>query len=239
MHECKVQANCDPTQKILKSFYLMRCRELTKGYGLPEKYFSPKVRCPHCFVDWEKGTEVKVEHIRLSHRQKRRIKQYKLNKSNKDFVQKKRDLLKSNKIEQICEFCKNAISTITPKPLKFKETAISSTDNRQKKYQVNNKSNTSKVKENLTNNSNKIIKPNLGKSSGINVYSKSKDAFSLGNKNNTLQGVIKPQKVVKNNKKKKDKFAGLCQQAVLAAAKLKEEKRIENKLNLFLKPSST
>lgn len=82
----------------------------------------------------------------------------------------------------------------------------------------------------------------------VDVYSKTKDIFSLTNKNNTIQGVVKENKVIKNNKKKKDKFAGLCQQAVLASAKLKQEKekqdkekqdkKIQNKLNLFLKPSS-
>lgn len=73
----------------------------------------------------------------------------------------------------------------------------------------------------------------------INVYANSKDIFSLKNKDNTLLNKVnQAPKIIKNNKKKKDKFAGLCQQAVIATAKLKEEQKKQNKLNLFLKPSS-
>lgn len=70
------------------------------------------------------------------------------------------------------------------------------------------------------------------------VYRKSKTAFSLKEKRNTLQSTIKvaPSKVIKNNKKKKDKFAGLCKNAVVAVEQLKKEK--ESKLSLFLKPTS-
>lgn len=68
------------------------------------------------------------------------------------------------------------------------------------------------------------------------VYRKSNVAFSLKEKINTLQSGINvpPPKVIKNNKKKKDKLAGLCKNAVVAVAQLKKEK--ESKLNLFLKP---
>lgn len=79
------------------------------------------------------------------------------------------------------------------------------------------------------------------------MYYDSKAAFSL-TKQNTLPSLIKDSpKIIKNNKRKKDKFAGLCQAAVIASAKLKEEKERQstnneqqkpNKLSLFLKPSS-
>ncbi|CAG9794788.1 unnamed protein product [Diatraea saccharalis] len=239
------QAECNPTQKTLKSFYLMRCRELTKGFGLPEKYFSSKVRCPRCFVDWEKGTEVKIQQIKLSKKQRRRIRQYKTNKSNNNYVEERRQLLFSNKIEQMCKFCKNSSIIISPKPAKQEASkVVFSSENRQNKAlsvegnevtKINNKKN-GKKNNNVCTIPKKI--QSSTESPEVNVYSKSKDAFSLSNKNNTLKGVVKPEKNVKNNKKKKDKFAGLCQQAVLASAKLKEEKLKQNKLNLFLKPSS-
>lgn len=71
----------------------------------------------------------------------------------------------------------------------------------------------------------------------INVYANALDVFSLQNKNNSLATKEKP-KVINNNKKKKDKFAGLCQKAVLASAKLKGKQEKKDKLSLFLKPSS-
>lgn len=74
----------------------------------------------------------------------------------------------------------------------------------------------------------------------INVYSATKEIFSFNNKKNTITNTQKDiPKLIKNSKKKKDKFAGLCQKAVLATAKLKEMKDKQNKLNLFLKPSSS
>lgn len=73
-------------------------------------------------------------------------------------------------------------------------------------------------------------------SNNIDVYSKSKEVFLLSNKNNNIvKGV---SKIIKNNKRKKDKYAGLCKAAVLASAHIKQMKQVEtNKLNLFLKPS--
>lgn len=95
-----------------------------------------------------------------------------------------------------------------------------------------------KVKYDIKKVNSKITKEIQKKTTGVNVYSNTKDVFSLSNKNNMLSNAVKEQKVIKNNKKKKDKFAGLCQQAVLASAKLKEDKDKQNKLKLFLKPSS-
>lgn len=80
-----------------------------------------------------------------------------------------------------------------------------------------------------------IVKPEVKKKE-INVYANSLDVFSIQNKNNELKTKEKP-KVINNNKRKKDKFAGLCQKAVLASAKIKERKDKQNKINLFLKPS--
>lgn len=74
----------------------------------------------------------------------------------------------------------------------------------------------------------------------VNVYASAADVFSLKNKSNTLYTTtIEKPKVIQNNKKKKDKFAGLCQKAVLASAKLNVKKTEQNKLNLFLKPSQS
>ncbi|CAH2236001.1 jg3134 [Pararge aegeria aegeria] len=74
----------------------------------------------------------------------------------------------------------------------------------------------------------------------LNVYCETKEAFSLSKQNNTLPRLIKETpKIIKNSKKKKDKFAGLCRTAVTAALKLKQDKDKQNKLNLFLKPSTS
>lgn len=77
----------------------------------------------------------------------------------------------------------------------------------------------------------------IAKKPEVNVYSATKEIFSLNNKKNTITQKDTP-KVIKNCKKKKDKFAGLCQKAVLSTVRLKEKKDKQNKLNLFLKPSS-
>ncbi|KAL0811387.1 hypothetical protein ABMA28_009796 [Loxostege sticticalis] len=233
------QTQNDQTKTLLRSYYLMRCRELSKEHGLPAKYFSSKVRCSKCFIEWKRDTETKVRPIKLSKRQRRRIKHYKINDKNKEYVKSKQQVLNSNELEQICAFCKN--STVTPilKPTKpkteEKPIVITPKITQQKTPIIINKSDTKKQKVSA-------------KKVEVDVYSKTKDIFSLTNKNNTIQGVVKENKVIKNNKKKKDKFAGLCQQAVLASAKLKQEKekqdkekqdkKNQNKLNLFLKPSS-
>lgn len=90
----------------------------------------------------------------------------------------------------------------------------------------------------------KVTSAKPEKNNLVNLYTNAFDVFSLKNEKNTLSSAIKvPPKVIKNNKKRKDKFAGLCQKAVLASVKLKEEKtkqnpqQLQNKLNLFLKPS--
>lgn len=71
----------------------------------------------------------------------------------------------------------------------------------------------------------------------LNVYTNISEVFSMKNENNKVTPDLVPVKI-KNNKKKKDRFAGLCQIAVLDAAKRKKEDEKKNKLNLFLKPSS-
>lgn len=84
-----------------------------------------------------------------------------------------------------------------------------------------------------------INKNKVAKRPEINVYSQSREVFSLSNKSNTLTSTVDvPQKVIVN-KRKRDKFAGLCKEAVLASKKFKESNELKNnnKLNLFLKPS--
>lgn len=134
--------------------------------------------------------------------------------------------------KQTCSFCSH--STITPllKPSKPK-----SNDTSLKHAKQNETAKETLIKMSVEK---KKAKPIPTKHVEVNVYSKAKDVFSLSNKNNMLPSMVKEQKVIKNNKKKKDKFAGLCQQAVLASAKLKQEKDTlkQNKLNLFLKPST-
>ncbi|CAB3227213.1 unnamed protein product [Arctia plantaginis] len=213
----------------LKSYYLMRCKDITRGYGLPDKHFSSKKRCPNCCIEWTNRTEIKVRSIKLSRRQKQRLKSRKVTHNKKECIRRRKDLLNSNELEQICSFCKK--STITPilKPLKQKpnlsieekKIVPVETTNTTNKHKINNKKDKSKAKK------------------AVNVYASALDVFSLKNKSNTLSSTIteKP-KVIQNNKKKKDKFAGLCQKAVLASAKLKEKKSQQNKLSLFLKPSN-
>lgn len=94
-------------------------------------------------------------------------------------------------------------------------------------------------------NTSKIIKeiasPKMGKvkTDEVNVYNTTKEIFTLNNKDNVLKSTVKDTpKVIKNNKKKKDKYAGLCKEAVLASAKLLKQTTSKNKLDLFLKPSS-
>lgn len=95
------------------------------------------------------------------------------------------------------------------------------------------------------NNKKTNVKQEIKKKDSVkNLYTNAFDVFSLKNDNNTILSTIKePPKVIKNNKKRKDKFAGLCQKAVIASAKLKKQKEKktsllpQNKLNLFLKPS--
>ncbi|KAF9418060.1 hypothetical protein HW555_005044 [Spodoptera exigua] len=189
----------------------MRCKEITRGYGLPDKYFATKIRCPKCCLEWN-NSEVKVCPILLSKRQKKRLKSRK---------------------EQICTFCKKSTFITSMKPQKeVTESENTKVDNTSKIKQ----NETPKTKSNSQKQNSKISKPDKKKE--INVYTSALDVFSLKNKNNNLV-TKEPPKVIKNNKKRKDKFAGLCQQAVLASAKLKsKEETKKSVLSLFLKPSS-
>ncbi|XP_068625526.1 uncharacterized protein [Battus philenor] len=207
--------------QYLRSYYLMRCVDITRGYGLPQQQFSVKNRCSHCCLEWTNKIGINVKPLKLSKRQRKRIKQKKRNS----------DLLHSNKLEQICSFCKNSNVMQILKP----------------------KEEHRKIKNDVKNTKITLPKMNLVKKEELepiqknikefNVYSQSKDVFSLSNKKNVLPNTIKRvPKIVKNDRKKKDKFAGLCRQAVLAAAKLKAEKKTKkskpDKLSLFLKPCS-
>lgn len=128
--------------------------------------------------------------------------------------------------EQICLFCKHTTIRTVLKP-KFNDKVLKKVETstiKSKKLNVIEKKEDQKAIE---------------KSQILNAYVKSKDVFSLSNKHNTLANTIKEQpKIIKNNKKKKDKFAGLCQKAVLASAKLKAEKEKPSNISLFLKPCS-
>lgn len=140
--------------------------------------------------------------------------------------------------EKICTFCKR--STVTPalKPEKIRRECQrnivvqhTKPETEVKKMQVSD----SKIKENAK----KLDQKNSKINTETNIYSVTQHAFSLQNKKNTIASQKKePSKIIKNSKKKKDKFAGLCQKAVLASAKLKQATEKQNKLNLFLKPSS-
>lgn len=133
---------------------------------------------------------------------------------------------------QICTFCKNSIISSAMKPQKelIQSTTYGQNDNPKNIEKENTKQSNLKKQD--------IKKPKAGiKKKEINVYASALDIFSLQNKNNSLATKEKP-KVISNNKKKKDKFAGLCQKAVLASAKLKAKEVKKDKLSLFLKPSS-
>lgn len=133
-----------------------------------------------------------------------------------------------------------------PKPVKEypKKGTTSSTNTKtasiNKKQPLAKETNTERTKS-ICDAKNKKVESIKKNSSSTNVYSNTFDVFSLKNKQNTLASTIKePAKIIKNNKRKKDKFAGLCQKAVLASAKIKQDKgqdKKQNKLSLFLKPS--
>ncbi|CAH0697115.1 unnamed protein product [Spodoptera exigua] len=222
----------DEPKSLLESYYLMRCKEITRGYGLPDKYFATKIRCPKCCLEWN-NSEVKVCPILLSKRQKKRLKSRKVKESKKECIRRKQNLVNCNKIEQICTFCKKSTFITSMKPQKeVTESENTKVDNTSKIKQ----NETPKTKSNSPKQTSKISKPDKKKE--INVYTSALDVFSLKNKNNNLV-TKEPPKVIKNNKKRKDKFAGLCQQAVLASAKLKsKEETKKSVLSLFLKPSS-
>ncbi|OWR50600.1 uncharacterized protein LOC116774649 [Danaus plexippus] len=200
------------TQQILKSYYMLKCQETTGGFGLPKKYFSRDTRCPRCGIEWDRDTETKLTTIRLTKKQRRRIRSKKkiVNARNKEY------LFHSNKLEQICSFCGHNMKTYITKPEKSKI----------KLPEVE-----TPVEVEATTNIMKGTKKISKTQHQANVYCQSKNAFNLKRNENNLATTMKPQpKVIKNNKKKKDKYAGLCKMAVAAAAKQKL-----NKLELFLK----
>ncbi|KAG6461064.1 hypothetical protein O3G_MSEX012410 [Manduca sexta] len=222
------------SHNLLRSYYLMRCRTITHGYGLPQKQFSHKARCPRCCLERSAKDDIKVRPIKLSKRQKKRIKSAKSTTTKQKRIERRKALLCSNELEQICSFCKNKTKTPILKPKK---------ESLKRKYQQSesNEPVTKKAKLNPNETVKNLQKANTKTKPQINLYTSAFDIFALNNKKNILPNTVKQApKVIKNNKKKKDKFAGLCKQAVLASAKLKDNKQKtgDNKLNLFLKPSS-
>ncbi|XP_048001574.1 uncharacterized protein LOC125238318 isoform X2 [Leguminivora glycinivorella] len=183
-----LQTERNETYSILRSHYLMRCMQVTKGYGLPEKHFSSKTRCPHCCTEWQRNTIIK---------------------------------------ERLCTFCKHSTVTIVLKPAKD-----GTSKTKDEKTPVIAPDNTPKQNK-------QKAKQAAEKKAETSIYYNAKEVFTLKNKNNALAST-KPNKVIKNNKKKKDKFAGLCKQAVLTSAKLKEakDKGKDSLLSKFLKTSS-
>lgn len=195
---------------IFKSSYLMKCYEITGGYGLPKKHFAAEKICSHCFVSWSSGMfETKVKP--LNEKQKRKIKSAK---------HVKKHLLHSTQLERKCLFCNSTTIIRCPKT----PPVIRTRGKRHSKPKISLKHNRKRIQ----------IPP---QSSSINIYTKSKDIFSLQNKKNTITKPV--PKIIKNNKRRKDKYAGLCKAAVLASEKIKQlrEQESTTKLNLFLKPS--
>lgn len=225
---------------LLRSHYLMQCKKIARSINLPQKQFSSLTRCPHCCLEWKQGTKVNLKPIKLSKRQRHRIK--KLKHSNINKFNKKEILLHGNKLEQICSFCgyNTLINLKKPdKPLSVikndesEEGPFQENLNSRKLLKINAKNKSAKSSHNDNN-----ISKNKNNFE-INVYSNTHEVFALNNKANTLPIKVKDSpKVIKNSKRKKDKFAGLCKKAVLASAKLKEEQQKHNKLSLFLKPST-
>ncbi|XP_045780459.1 uncharacterized protein LOC123877655 isoform X2 [Maniola jurtina] len=209
--------------QILRSHYLLKCSKLTGYSRLPQKHFSQETRCSRCLIEWTQKTDIWVKPIKLSKRQRRRIRSK--GKGIKNKPVNKEYLLHSNIMEKVCSFCNHPTKTPIVKPNEsYKHT-----------LQENACIESPKVLKKL---SKTEIKPSNINKYQSNVYCESKDAFSLS-KQNTLSSHIKePKIIIKNSKKKKDRFAGLCQTAVIAAAKIKQEKDKQNKLNLFLKPST-
>ncbi|XP_038219652.1 uncharacterized protein LOC119837930 isoform X2 [Zerene cesonia] len=199
----------------------MRCPEFISNSD-PSSSLS-KLRCSHCCLEWKRKTKCRIK-SKLSKKQKQRI------KASTD--PKKKNLLNCDQLEKICSFCGHVTSIVIPK---FN-----------RKYTIKKQEVGEKVEKQLPPDKKLPIKKQkvgstkrkdvLGNTKTLNVYSSTSDIFSLKHDNNKLQPSIKHE-TIKNNKKKKDKFAGLCQQAVLASAKIKQAKDKNNKLNLFLKPS--
>ena len=42
----------------------MRCKSITKDFGLPKKQFSNEVRCSRCCIEWSNETKVKVNRLK-------------------------------------------------------------------------------------------------------------------------------------------------------------------------------
>ncbi|CAK1541056.1 unnamed protein product [Leptosia nina] len=195
------------THDILKSHYLLQCPRLTLAEN---RNRLRKGRCYHCRLEWTRDTKNRIKPIKLSKRQKRRKKS-----------KVKNSLLNSKQLERICSFCGNVTVIQIPK-LNINKHIIDS------KCNDDNTTSSQSDKKQIPI-ENKICKTKAQKP--INVYSNASEIFSLRNDNNTLKKDT-PQKI-NNNKKKKDKFAGLCQKAVLDAAKRKLANEKKNKINFF------
>lgn len=129
--------------------------------------------------------------------------------------------------ERICSFCKHTTIIRIDKP------KLEKTNN--KKQEIGSKTSQNHEKSVLPIKKNVKIDQNKKE---VNVYCQSKDVFSLQDNNNTIENSKKhTSKVINNNKRKKDKFAGLCKDAVLASAKIKKVQQ-NSRLSLFLKPST-
>ncbi|CAH2096994.1 unnamed protein product [Euphydryas editha] len=220
------QNELNETHQKLKSYYLMRCKEVTTGYALFKKHFSEESRCTYCCLEWNNKAKIKLQPVKLSKRQRRRIKYNSKHKT----ANNEESLLCNNEIERICSFCGKSMKTPLMKP----KISVKQTTQQNLTTTLNED-----FSQNVIKPKNKIKKQKPDQKYQSNVYCQSKVAFSLNKQKNSIQSSIKVKpKIIKNNKKKKDKFAGLCQKAVIAATKLKQEKENENKLNLFLKPST-
>ncbi|XP_047512419.1 uncharacterized protein LOC125054514 [Pieris napi] len=191
---------------ILRSHYLMRCPELRSSKQISSGRLS-KERCSYCCLSWKKDAKLRVNPMKLSRRQKKRLKS-----------KKNSTLYNSKQVERICSLCGH-MSVVHVLKLNDKiETDTSIV-----------------VKDQIIK---KQLKKKDPKLRPLNVYTNIREVFSIKNENNKITPEIVPVKI-RNNKKKKDRFAGLCQKAVMDATKRKNEDEKKNTLNLFLKPSSS
>ncbi|XP_022123140.2 uncharacterized protein LOC110998694 [Pieris rapae] len=191
---------------ILRSHYLMRCPELRSSKQISSGRLS-KERCSYCCLAWKKDAKLRVNPMKLSRRQKKRL------KSKKDNTQ-----YNSKQVERICSLCGHTSVVHVLKLDEKIESDISIV-----------------VKDEIT--KKQIKEKRDPKLRPLNVYTNIREVFSIKNENNKITPEIVPSKI-RNNKRKKDRFAGLCQKAVMDAAKRKNEDEKKNTLNLFLKPSS-
>ncbi|CAH4037067.1 unnamed protein product [Pieris brassicae] len=191
---------------ILRSHYLMRCPELRSSKQISSGRLS-KERCSYCCLAWKKDAKLRVNPMKLSRRQKKRLK----SKNN-------RTLYNSKQVERICSLCDHMSVVHIKLNDKIDETDTSVV-----------------VKDQII--KKKIIKKDP-KLKPLNVYTNIREVFSIKNENNKITPDLVPVKI-RNNKKKKDRYAGLCQKAVMDASKRKNGDEKMNTLNLFLKPSSS